>query len=126
MVDDLINNTKANIKKYKISSLNDVTNIRESIVCFSKKMTENELSLKNFLKSKMYMHPKIRTMTIKAKKIVSDLFDLYVKEPDLLPKEWNSFSNKKEKYLLVCDYISGMTDKYAINIHKKFFDLYNF
>ena len=69
----------------------------------------------------MYMHPKNRTMTIKAKKIVSDLFDLYVKEPDLLPKEWNSFSNKKEKYLLVCDYISGMTDKYAINIHKKFF-----
>ena len=97
--EDLINNTKANIKKYKISSLNDVTNIRESIVCFSKKMTENELSLKNFLKSKMYMHPKIRTMTIKAKKIVSDLFDLYVKEPDLLPKEWNSFSNKKRKVL---------------------------
>ena len=120
MVDDLINNTKANIKKYKISSLNDVTNIRESIVCFSKKMTENELSLKNFLKSKMYMHPKIRTMTIKAKKIVSDLFDLYVKEPDLLPKEWNSFSNKKEKFVVVCDYISGMTDKYATNTHKKF------
>ena len=44
----------------------------------------------------MYMHPKIRTMTIKAKKIVSDLFDLYVKEPDLLPKQWNNFKMKKK------------------------------
>ena len=91
MVDDLINNTKANIKKYKISSLNDVISLDKCIVCFSKNMKENELLLKKFLKSKMYMHPKIRTMTIKAKKIVSDLFDLYVKEPDLLPKEWISF-----------------------------------
>ena len=43
------------------------------------------------------MHPKIKAMTIKAKKIVSDLFDLYVKEPDLLPKEWIDFQIMKRK-----------------------------
>ena len=126
MVDDLINNTKQNLKECKVLSANDVILLGKSIVCFSKKMANQELELKNFLKKKMYMHPKIRTMTFKAKRIVSDLFDLYIKEPDLLPKQWINFKNNKEKHIVVCDYISGMTDKYAINIHKKFFDLYNF
>ena len=89
-------------------------------------MATEELALKKFLKKRMYMHPKIRTMTIKAKRIISDLFDLYVKEPDLLPKKWFNFKNNEGKHVIVSDYISGMTDKYAINIHKKFFDLYNF
>jgi len=126
MLDDLIKNTKSNLKKYKVLSANDVISLDKCVVCFSKSMVDDELALKNFLKEKMYMHPKIRTMTIKAKKIVSDLFDLYVKEPDLLPKQWIDFKNEREKHIIVCDYISGMTDKYAINIHKKFFDLYNF
>ena len=126
MLDDLIKNTGANIKKYKVLSPNDIISLDKCVVCFSKNMKDNELLLKKFLKTKMYMHPKIRTMTFKAKKIVSDLFDLYVKEPDLLPKQWVNFNNNQEKHIVVCDYISGMTDKYAINIHKKFFDLYNF
>ena len=126
MLDDLIKNTESNLKKYKVLSANDVISLDKCLVCFSKNMVDDELALKNFLKERMYMHPKIRTMTIKAKKIVSDLFDLYVKEPDLLPKQWIDFKNEREKHIVVCDYISGMTDKYAINIHKKFFDLYNF
>lgn len=126
MLDDLIKNTKSNLKKYKVLSANDVISLDKCVVCFSKSMVDDELALKNFLKERMYMHPKIRTMTIKAKKIVSDLFDLYVKEPDLLPKQWIDYKNEREKHIVVCDYISGMTDKYAINIHKKFFDLYNF
>ena len=126
MLDDLIKNTKSNLKKYKVLSANDVISLDKCVVCFSKSMVDDELALKNFLKERMYMHPKIRTMTIKAKKIISDLFDLYVKEPDLLPKQWIDFKNEREKHIVVCDYISGMTDKYAINIHKKFFDLYNF
>ena len=126
MLDDLIKNTKSNLKKYKVLSANDVISLDKCVVCFSKSMVDDELALKNFLKERMYMHPKIRTMTIKAKKIISDLFDLYVKEPDLLPKQWIDYKNEREKHIVVCDYISGMTDKYAINIHKKFFDLYNF
>ena len=74
----------------------------------------------------MYAHPTVKVMTYKAKKIVSELFDLFVNDPDLLPKKWNVFKNENEKYTNISDYISGMTDKYAINIHKKFFNLYNF
>ena len=126
MIDDLIKNTQENLKKFKILSANDIVSLDKSVVCFSDSMRKNEIELKNFLKEKMYMHPKIRTMTLKAKKIISDLFDLFISEPDLLPEKWKKFNNKEQRYFVVCDYISGMTDKYAINTHKKFFDLYNF
>ena len=96
------------------------------IVSLSDDMIKEEKKLKLFLKNKMYLHPRIRTMTIKAKKIISDLFDLFIEEPSLMPDNWNTFKNKKQKYINVCDYISGMTDNYAINTHRKFFDLYSF
>ena len=73
----------------------------------------------------MYEHARVKRMTIKAKKIITDLLELFIDEPSLLPPEWRNFDNHDQKLTKVCDYISGMTDKYAINMHKKFFDLYN-
>ena len=126
MIDDLIKNTQENLKKFKILSANDIVSLDKSVVCFSDSMKKNEIEIKKFLKEKTYMHPKIRTMTLKAKRIISDSFDLFISESDLLPEKWKKFNNKEQRYFVVCDYISGMTDKYAINTHKKFFDLYNF
>ena len=126
MVNDLIRNTKENLKKYKIKFSDDIECQKVKIVSLSDGMIKEEKKLKLFLKNKMYLHPRIRTMTIKAKKIISDLFDLFIEEPSLIPDTWNTFENKEQKYTNVCDYISGMTDNYAINIHRKFFDLYSF
>ena len=89
-------------------------------------MKKNERELRDFLKERMYNHPTVKTMTYKAKKIVSELFDLFVSEYQLLPREWRNFNNKKELNINVADYISGLTDKNAITIHNKFFNLYNF
>ncbi len=126
MIDDLIDNTKSNLEKFKIKKLDDIENCKERLVCFSEEMSIQEKKLKNFLKKKMYLHPTIKTMNIKSKKIISDLFELFTKEPDLLPEKLNFCKDKKDKYINVCDYISGMTDKFAINTHKKYFNLYNF
>jgi len=125
MVDDLIVNTKANIKKNNINSYNQILNLNKNMVCFSNHIIDQELKLKKFLKKNMYEHTRVKRMTIKAKKIIKDLFELFVDEPSLLPSEWRKFDNNDQKLTKVCDYISGMTDKYAINMHKKFFDLYN-
>jgi dGTPase len=125
MVDDLIVNTKENIKKNKINSYNQILTLNQNIVCFSDHIAGQELKLRNFLKKNMYEHARVKRMTIKAKKIITDLFELFIDEPSLLPPEWRSFDNHDQKLTKVCDYISGMTDKYAINMHKKFFDLYN-
>ena len=126
MVDDLIKNTKKNLEKFKIKKPEDIENNDVKIVSFSDEMLINEKKLKKFLRKKMYFHPRIKSMTIKAKKIISDLFDLFVHEPSLMPENWNNHKTENEKFLNVSDYISGMTDKYAINTHSKFFDLYSF
>ena len=125
-MNDLIQNTKANLQKYKIKFSGDIECQKVKIVSLSDDMIKEEKKLKIFLKNKMYLHPRIRTMTIKAKKIISDLFDLFIEEPTLMPDNWITFKNKKQKFINVCDYISGMTDNYAINTHRKFFDLYSF
>ncbi len=125
MINDLIENTNRNLKNLKICSYEDVLSCNQKIVSFSKDMGAHEISLKEFLKKNMYEHPRVKRMTLKAKKIISDLFDLYLSEPSLLPEQWRNVDKKNNKLKNVCDYISGMTDKYAINTHKKFFDLYN-
>ena len=125
MVDDLIFNTKEIIKKNNISSCDQISHFNKNIVCFSDDIKDQELKLKSFLKKNMYEHARVKRMTIKAKKIITDLFELFIEEPSLLPTEWSEFENKNQKLTKVCDYISGMTDKYAISMHKKFFDLYN-
>ena len=125
MVDDLIRNTKQNIQNFKIKNCYQILELDKPLVIFGDEMRNKEKNLKVFLKNKMYNHPKVKTMNFKAKKIVSDLFDLYINEPYLLPIGWRNFKNENEKYVNVSDYISGMTDNYAINIHKKYFDLYS-
>ena len=126
MIDDLINNTKNNLKRLKIKSPDDIENCGVRIVKFSNFMKKEEEKLKKFLRKKMYSHPKIKAMNIKSKKIISDLFDLFVNEPELIQKKIHLMNNKKEIYVSVCDYISGMTDQFAIKTHRKFFNLYNF
>ena len=126
MIDDLVINTSSNLNKFKPKSSYDVQSIPTNLVCFSDEMKNNERELRDFLKESMYNHATVKTMTYKAKKIVSELFDLFVNEYQLLPKEWRNFSNRKELNVNVADYISGLTDKNAITIHNKFFNLYDF
>ena len=126
MIDDLIRNTKSNILKFGIGSYEDIRLCNSLIVSFSDYMKVQEKQIKLFLQKNMYNHPKVRTMTYKAKKIISNLFDLFVDETDLLPGQWKVFKNNHEKFSNISDYISGMTDKFAMNIHKKFFNLYEF
>ena len=126
MVDDLIKHTKINIKKLGIKNAQDILENQDRLVKFGDQMKEKEKKLKLFLKKKMYNHPKVKTMNFKAKKIISDLFDLFADEPYLLPVSWRNFGSENQKFVNVSDYISGMTDKFAINIHKKYFDLYSF
>ncbi|MBH43468.1 MAG: deoxyguanosinetriphosphate triphosphohydrolase [Rickettsiales bacterium] len=125
MINDLVNNTKLNILHLKPKDVFDIIRIKKNIVSFSNEMVQKEKELRIFLKKKMYNHITVKTMTFKAKKIISELFDLFVEEFQLLPKNWRNFETKNELMLNVADYISGLTDKNAISIHNKFFNLYN-
>ena len=126
MINDLEINTNTNLLKFKPQSAQEVKSINKDLVCFSEEMCLKEKELRVFLKKKMYLHPMVKTMTFKAKKITSDLFDLFINESQLLPSNWKKYENDEDLYVNVCDFISSMTDKNAVTIHKKFYNLDNF
>ncbi len=126
MISDLVLKTKENIKNFKPKSSQDVRLLGKPLIEFSDSMSLSMREIRTFLTNKMYKHYEINRMTSKAKRIVSDLFNIYYQEADCLPNEWklnyekakNSFSRNR----IITDYIAGMTDRFAINEHKKLFD----
>ncbi len=116
MVKDIINNTIENIKLYKIKSKKDVYLCGKSLVCFSNKFSINDNEIKLFLKTKMYNNKKVLTKNNQGKRIIISLFKYFKKNP-------RKFIDKKElntnKYRAISDYISGMTDRFAINLYNK-------
>jgi len=116
MVNDVVNTTKKNLKKINPRSIYDIYKQDHLIVDFSDKMKKIDKQIKDFLKHNMYNHKKVVVNTNKGKKIIEDLFKYLLKNPkkyislDLLKAE------KKER--VIADYIAGMTDRFAINLHK--------
>ena len=116
MVKDIILTTQNNIKKYKIKNINDVYNAKYPIVTFSKKMRIFDKKIKNFLRKKMYYHKKVQANTNNGKKIINKLFNSIKKNPS---KYINvSKYDKSNIKRTICDFIAGMTDRYAINLYK--------
>ena len=117
MVKDVIKTTEKNIKTNKIKNLKEVYNSEKKIVCFSYKMKRFDLEIKKFLKEKMYFHKNIKKKTNYGKKIIKKLFLIIIKNP----KKYINIKKYKNSKLerIICDYIAGMTDRYAINLYKK-------
>ncbi len=117
MVNDIIITTQKNIKKFKIKNLNDVYKTKYPLVTFSKKMSYFDMQIKKFLRRKMYYHKTVNLNTMKGKKIINKLF-LSIKKN---PKRYINVS-KYDKLNIdrsICDFIAGMTDRFAINLYNK-------
>ena len=117
MVSDVINTTKKNIRFYKVKNLNDIYRTKNQIVAFSEKMQKFDKKIKSFLKQKMYFHRSVNLNTNYGKKVLTKLF-LQIKKN---PKKYINFKkyNNSDKERIICDYIAGMTDRYAINLYNK-------
>ena len=117
MVIDVIKTTEKNIKTNKIKNLKGVYNSEKKIVCFSYKMKRFDLEIKKFLKEKMYFHKNVKKKTNYGKKIIKKLFLIIIKntKKNIDIKKYKN--SKLER--IICDYIAGMTDRYAINLYKK-------
>ena len=115
MVRDLIKNTKSNLKINKIKSLNNIYLLKNPIVCFSSKFLEIEKEVRFFLRSKMYNNKKVLLKNNHGKKIVNKLFYKIKNKPTkFIPID----QLKNDPNRAIADFISGMTDRYAINLHK--------
>ena len=117
MVKDIINSIKKNIRINNIKSINDIYNLNKAIVTFSSEINLFNVLIKKFLKKNMYLNKDIQKKTNQGKKIIKKLF-LYVNKN---PKKFflTKNLNKKPKNRIVCDFIAGMTDRYAIELYKK-------
>ena len=117
MVGDVIISIKKNIKENKIRNLNDIYKSKKNIVCFSDQMKNFDLSIKRFLKKKMYFHSKVNLKTNYGKNIITKLFTKIKRNPKkyINIKKYNSPSIER----IICDYIAGMTDRYAINLYNQ-------
>ena len=114
MVNDIILNTKKNIKKLNINSLKDIYSSKNLLVSFSKEMQLFDTSIKSFLRERMYLSKKVLKKTNSGKKIIKFLFLKIKKNPSKFIKK--STYQKKNNERNVCDFIAGMTDRYAINL----------
>jgi dGTPase len=115
MVEDLIKNTIKNLKNNKIKSIKDVYLSKNQLVSFSPKFAKIEKEIKFFLRKNMYNNKSVLIKNNKGKKIIKKLFIAINKRPNIfLDKE----QLKINKYRAISDFISGMTDRYAINLYK--------
>ncbi len=116
MVEDLISNSIKNIRHYKIKSIKDIYNSKLNLVSFSKKFVNIEKEIKNFLRLNMYNNKKVLTKNNKGKKVLSYLFKKISKNPQ---KYFLIKNNKSSNYRQISDYISGMTDRFALNLYSR-------
>ena len=117
MVVDVINTTNKNLKKNNPQSINDIYKQDRLIVDFSGKMKKIDQQIKDFLKSNMYNHKKVVVNTNKGKEIIYDLFKYLSKNPEKHINRDLFVNEQKER--VIADFIAGMTDRYAINLHKE-------
>ena len=117
MVIDVINTTNKNLKKSNPQSINDIYEQDRLIVDFSDKMKKIDKQIKVFLKLNMYNHKKVVVNTNRGKEIINDLFKYLLKNPRKHVSK-DLFENE-QKERVIADFIAGMTDRYAINLHKK-------
>ena len=115
MVKDVIYTTKKNLKIYKIKNLKDIYNSKKRIVSFSEKLNKFDMKIKKFLKKNMYFHREVHSRTMFGRKIITKLFTIIKRNPKkYINIRKYSYSNTDR---MICDYIAGMTDRYAINLY---------
>lgn len=125
MLNDLVHQVKKNISFYKIQTVQDIRDLDKPIAVLSEEIEELRKTLKSFLMERVYKNFKVNRMSVKSKEIIKDLFDKLMNQTDCLPDDWYAKVKGRDelsKADIIKDYISGMTDRYAIEEHKKLFN----
>lgn len=123
-VTDVITHTESNIKRFGIRKGPDAARLPERIVAFSKGLQDLRKPMREFLTNNLYQHYRVVRMANKAYRFIGSLFNIYADMPEQLPPNTKARLKKEDKHRVICDYIAGMTDRYALDEYKKFFEPY--
>ena len=126
IVMNLVEQTQMNLKRFNINELKDVLHFHENhpnekLVDFSKELGQKLNQLKKFLFKNLYSHPKIEERNQKTKNVIESLFHFLFENQDHLPEEYIDRIPVDGVYRSICDFIAGMTDRYAISWPKKIY-----
>jgi dGTPase len=127
MVGDLIAETRSLLAGSGAGSAAEIRALNAPVVAFSPEMRKNDRALKGFLSERMYRHYRVNRMSSKARRVVRDLFRLYLAEPECLPGEWRGLAagpDDPQTARVAADYLAGMTDRFALDEHHRLFDTY--
>ena len=126
MIDDVMGETLQRAAATGVGSADDVRALHHALVAFSPDMAEDLARLRAFLHERMYRHWRVNRTRSQARRILGEMFTLFLKEPEVLPTVWFAKSQNRDeagRARVVCDYIAGMTDRFAIEEHRKLFHL---
>jgi dGTPase len=125
---DLVNATEERLSANNFQSPSEIMDADLPVATFSPHMQTWKAQLNRFLHSRFYTHHKIMRMQYKAMRLLTDLFEEYVSRPSQLPPgvQKRIAENQASLERVVCDYIAGMTDRFALDEHRKLFLPYEY
>jgi dGTPase len=126
MIADLLEESEKRILRAAPSSAREVREFGEPLIAFGAQMVERNRTLQSFLSQRMYRHARVLEIMTRAQRVIRDLFNAYLEDPELLPADWreDAIADDRSRFARqVCDFIAGMTDRYALDQHKRMFDL---
>ena len=123
-IKDLISTSEKNIKDNEIKDVENVRRYSEKIISFSVNMQDKKIELRRFLAENLYRNFRVIRMSDKARRFIMGLFNVYLEKPEQLPPADQQRIEQYGLYRAICDYIAGMTDRYALDEYKKLFDPY--
>jgi dGTPase len=121
-VNSMIHDTAARIDQSGVKSVAELQSLPHNLVGFEAEMIENNRVLKDFLYNNMYRHYRVVRMQQKAEEVLTRLFNAYCETPTMLPPQFFDLIEEKGKERTICDYLAGMTDRFAIEEYQKLFD----
>jgi dGTPase len=121
-VSDVIQATQAGLDQHQVKSLDDLRNLPYNLVTHSEGVKQMNTQLKAFLFTNLYRHWRVMRMDMKARRFVAELFNAYTTSPIILPTNVQEQATRKDLHRTVCDYIAGMTDRFALQEHNRLFN----
>jgi dGTPase len=122
LITAMIEATDAHLKENRIRTVLDIQKLDHNVVGYDELAQRRNRELKDFLFHKLYRHYRVMRMQVKAERIVSDLFRAYQEEPMILPGHIQVRIDARGLERTICDYIAGMTDRFAIEEHERLYD----
>lgn len=122
LVTDMVESTSGRLRDSAVTSVDELQRLDYNVIGFSEELHRRNRQLKDFLYSNLYRHSRVVRMQVKAERILGDLFTAFRNEPAMLPRHVQVRIDDRGLERTICDHIAGMTDRYAVEEHRKLFD----